>query len=133
MKTIMMGILLVSTLSFADVIMKKPEKEKPEVSLPIEKPIHPIRPIIRPAILYQDNYYNTNYASSCDSYIQIIVKKDEEMASLAKELELLRSKDQARLQKKLKATHEAELKKFEERKSSVKSENTITISREPVK
>ena len=106
--------------------MKKSEK-KPDISQPIEKPERPIRPIERPVIFHQDNYYNANYASSCDEYIKIIAQKDEEIASLDKELKLLRSKEHVRLQKTLKANHEAELKEFEEKKRSIKTTNIIEI------
>jgi len=46
---------------------------------------------------------------------------------LEKEISELKEKEYARLRKDLKAKHEKEVKKFDERKSSVKSKNRIII------
>ena len=124
---IMLSIMILFISSFADVIMKKPVRERPDISLPIEKPVRPIRPIDRPVIVHQDNYYNSSYIENCDKYIEIISQQDAEISELQQELESLRKKEHLRLQEKLKATHEAELKKSEERKSSIKTTNIIEI------
>ena len=130
----MIFLLLFVSIS-ADVVMKKPEKEKPEISLPIEKPIrpiHPIRPIVNTGIVYQDNYYNENYTSSCKEYIDILAQKDEEILALRSELEKLQSKEQQKLSKTLKKSYKEELEAFENRKSSIKIKSSVTISDEPI-
>jgi len=135
MKNILMIFVLLSMVLFSDVTMKKAEKEKPEISLPIEKPIrpiHPIRPIINTGIVYQDNYYNDNYISSCQQYIDILVQKDEEILALKIELEKLQNKEQQKLSKSLKKSYEEELDAFDNRKSSIKTKNSVTISNEPI-
>jgi len=135
MKNIYMIFLLLFVSISADVVMKKPEKEKPEISLPIEKPIrpiHPIRPIVNTGIVYQDNYYNENYTSSCKEYIDILAQKDEEILALRSELEKLQSKEQQKLSKTLKKSYKEELEAFENRKSSIKTKSSVTISDEPI-
>jgi len=115
---------------FADLEMKQNVK-KPDISLPIEqpiRPIHPVRPIINTGPVYQDNYYNTNVIEQCDRYIVLLEEKDKEIAALKEELYVLRSKAQENLSKTLKHEYEAELKKFDERKSSVKTNHSVTIT-----
>jgi hypothetical protein len=134
MKKIVIIMSLLGSFVWADVAMKSIIKEESVISLPIEKPIRPIRPvnpIVRPVIVHQDNYYNTNY-NDCSSYIELLAQKDEEILALKEEVSLLRSKEQVHLQKSLKATHDAELKKFETRQNSVKTHNSISISKEPI-
>jgi len=132
MHKIILFLILIASIVFSDVIMKKPDKEKPDISLPIEKPTTPVIPIYRPVIVHQDNYYNSNYIENCNQYIEIISQKDREIKTLTEELETLRKKEHIRLQKKLKATHEAEIEKFEKRKSTGSTTNSITISQEAI-
>ncbi len=132
MHKIILFLILVTSIVFSDVIMKKPDKEKPDISLPIEKPTRTVIPIYRPLIVHQDNYYNSNYIENCNQYIEIISQKDREIKALTQELETLRKKEHIRLQKKLKATHESEIKKFEKRKRTSSTTNSITISREAI-
>ena len=136
MKNILIIFILLSVSISADVVMKKAEKEKPEISLPIEKPIrpiHPIRPIVNTGIVYQDNYYNDNYTSNCQQYIDILAKKDEEILALRSELSKLQNKEQQKLSKSLKKSYNKELEAFENRKNTIKTKNSVTISTEPIK
>jgi RNase H-fold protein (predicted Holliday junction resolvase) len=52
---------------------------------------------------------------------------------LEKEIAELKEKEYARLRKALKEKHEKEVKAFDERKSSVKTKNSIIISDQPSK
>ena len=136
MKYLLLFFLIFQVTTFAKVEMKAAKKEKPEVSLPVEKPIRPIRPvhpIVNTGIVYQDNYYNTNYTDNCQRYVEMLTKKDEEIRLLHEELERLKSNEQAKMSQSLKASYEAELKKFDERKSTVKTTNSVTIKNAPSK
>ena len=136
MKYILLLLMVMHVTLFAKVEMKAAKKEKPDISLPIEKPIRPIRPvrpIINTGIVYQDNYYNTNYTENCQRYVEMLIEKDEEIRQLHEELEKLQSKEQAKMSQSLKASYEAELKKFDERKSTVKTKNSVTIKNAPSK
>jgi len=121
--------LYASTL-FAEVAMKKTISRP---SLPVEKPDHPVvRPphvpvVINPGIVYQDNYYNTNVVKNCQSYMDEIDELNAYIDQIEKELSELKAKEYARLQKDLKAKHKKELQEFENRKSSIKSKNSIEI------
>jgi len=136
MKYLLLLLMVLHVTLFAKVEMKAAEKEKPDISLPIEKPIRPIRPvrpIINTGVVYQDNYYNTNYTENCQRYVEMLIEKDEEIRQLHEELEKLQSKEQAKMSQSLKASYEAELKKFDERKSTVKTKNSVTIKNAPSK
>ena len=133
MKFFLMSLLLFSPLFLsADVIARK---TIPRPSLPIEKPAHPIhkpvRPIIpvvvNPGIVYQDNYYNNNVVNSCQSYIDQLAQKDKKISELTQELARLQAIEDARLQKTRKDKHQKEMDAFENRKSSVKTTNSIEI------
>ena len=135
MKKIVLIFIFLSMSLSADVVMQKAKKEKPEISLPIEKPIrpiHPARPVINTGVVYQDNYYNDNYQTNCNQYMDIIAQKDETILALQKELNALKSQEQQKLQATLKAEYDAEMKKFEKSQSRVKTHNSITISTEPI-
>jgi predicted RNase H-like nuclease (RuvC/YqgF family) len=102
-------------------------------SLPVEKPDHPIvRPphvpvVINPGIVYQDNYYNTNVVNNCQSYMDQIDELNAYIDQIEKELSEFKAKEYERLQKDLKDKHKKELQTFENRKSSIKSKNSIEI------
>ena len=119
-----------STL-FADVIMKKPT---PRPSLPVEKPDRPIvRPphvpvVVNPGIVYQENYYTTNVVNSCQKYMDEIDALNAYIDQIEKELAALKQKEYARLQKDLKKKHQKEIEAFDNRKSTVKSKNSIEIT-----
>ena len=122
--------LWTSTL-FADVIMKKA----------VEKPFHPIekpdRPIIRPphgipvintGLVYQDNYYNNNNVNSCQSYIDQIAILNQKISTLQLEVDRLQAREDARLQKTLQEKNREELEAFDNRRSTVKTKNSIEIT-----
>jgi len=135
MKNICIIFVLLSGWVWADVSLQKAKKEKPEISLPIEKPIrpiHPIRPIVNTGIVYQDNYYNENYTSNCQQYVDILAQKDAEISALKSKLEALENKEQLQRSEALKKSYDAELKAFENRKSSIKTKSSVTISKEPI-
>ena len=119
-----------STL-LADVTMKKTISRP---SLPIEKPDRPIvRPphvpvTVNPGIVYQDNYYTTNVVNSCQSYMDEIDELNAYIDQIEKELAELKQKEYARLQKDLKQKHQKEIEAFDNRKSTVKSRNSIEIT-----
>jgi len=92
---------------------------------PIARP--PARVITQPVLVREDYNYYTNTVSSCDGYIRIIEEKDQEIDSLKKEIESLKAKEYAKLQKNLKTEYEQELKKFDERKSGIKTKNSIDV------
>jgi len=119
-----------TSVLFAEVTMKKPISRP---SLPVEKPDHPIvRPphvpvVINPGIVYQDNYYNTNVVNNCQSYMDQIDELNAYIDQIEKELSEFKAKEYERLQKDLKDKHKKELQTFENRKSSIKSKNSIEI------
>jgi len=138
MKNIILSLLFLSVSIFAEVTMHKALPKRPIVEHPIERPERPInRPVIRPVVntglVYQDNYYNSNYSSNCEQCYSQLQQKDAEIAKLKSELAVLQNKEQAKLQKELKSSYEAELEKFENRKSSIKSHNSVTITDKPEK
>jgi len=121
--------LLLGTFSHADVTMHK-KKPKPIPVHPIipDKPIdRPIgvRPIVNTGVVYQDNYYHN--VNSCESYQKQIDDLNAYIDGLEAELAELKEKEHARLREKLKKENDEELKKFENRKSSVKTTNSIEI------
>lgn len=97
------------------------------------KPIRPRRPATKYLLVNQDNYYYTNVLSDCDEYLEIIEENEKEIEALKKEIDRLRSVAQAQLQKKLSEKHAKEMKKFDERKSGIRTQNRMNISNEPVK
>ena len=100
-------------------------------SRPITKPNLPISKPVRPRV-NQDNYYNTNTTSSCESYIEIINQKDAEISALKKELESLKNKEQAKMQKKLQKEYNQELKEFDNRKVDRTTKSKAVISDKPI-
>ena len=131
MKNILMGLILIITVSFSGVAVKSAPKEKPGISHPIHKPIRPGIPVvpvvINPGIVYQDNYYNTTVEDNCNKYIEIIDQQNKEIAALQKEVERLRSEADERLQKNLKAEHDKEIEAFDNRRS-IKTKNSYNIT-----
>jgi len=131
MKLLLMVIVILNTfIMAAETVSAKKVISRP--TLPIEKPEHPIvrpphRPIIRPAVVYQDNYYTTNVMENCQQYIEQIEALNHEINELNREIDRLQALEDARLQKTLKAKHQKELEKFDNRKNSVKTKNSINI------
>ena len=128
----MIFIAFYTSTLFADVTMKKTISRP---SLPVEKPEHPIhrpvRPVVpvvvNPGVVYQDNYYNTNVVHSCQRYIDQIDELNAYIDQIEQEMAELKEKEYKRLQEDLKAKHKKELEKFENRKSTVKTTNSIEI------
>jgi hypothetical protein len=140
MKNILLGCILLMTYTFADgsMSMTTPadivdaERTNSVSQLPA-KPIRPRRPATKYLLVNQDNYYYTNVLSDCDEYLEIIEENEKEIEALKKEIDRLRSVAQAQLQKKLSEKHAKEMKKFDERKSGIRTQNRMNISNEPVK
>jgi len=123
--------MLCGTFSYADVIMHKkiPKPVPPVYPIIPDKPINrPIgaRPVVNTGIVYQDNYYNT--VESCHEYKKQIDELNTYIDGLEAELSALKEKAYAQMREKLKKKNDAELKKFENRKSSVKTTNSIKIT-----
>lgn len=140
MKKVLIIVVLCTNYICADVAMQKTVQMKPKiippVTLPIEKPlrpIHPVRPIVNTGVVYQDNYYNTNYSSNCQQYIDTLAQKDEEIFALKSELDKLKNKEQEKLSQSLKKSYEAELEAFDNRRSSGATKSSAIISSEPIK
>jgi hypothetical protein len=131
MRNILLGSVLIITVSFSGIAMKSEAKEKPEISHPIHKPIRPIKPIVpvvvNPGIVYQDNYYNTTVEDNCNKYIEIIDQQDQEIAALKREIEMLKREADKRLQENLKKEHDKEIEEFDNRRS-IKTKNSFSIT-----
>ena len=121
-------MLLAGSFSSADVIAKK--------TVPKPKPVHPIvpdrpivqpgvRPILNTGIVYQDNHYTT--VESCDVYKKQIDELNAYIDGLEAEISALKEKAYANMREELKKKNDAELQKFENRKSTVKTKNSIEI------
>lgn len=140
MKNILLGCILLMTYTFADGSMRmttpadivEAERTNSVSQLPA-KPIRPRRPATKYLLVNQDNYYYTNVLSDCDEYLEIIEGNEKEIEALKKEIDRLRSVAQAQLQKTLSEEHAKEMKKFDERKSGIRTQNRMNISNEPVK
>lgn len=132
MRKILLACICILTYTSAEVTAlptPPPVIIPPEPTLPIVRPpVRPIKPIIGPIFVREDYNYYSNPVSSCDEYIRIIEQKDQEIDMLKKEIESLKGKEQAKFQKNLKTEYEQELKKFDERKSGIKTKNSIDVS-----
>ena len=123
--------LYASTL-FADVTMKKTTSGP--VILPIEKPTHPIArpphalPIVNTGVVYQDNYYNNNNVNTCQQYVDQVATLNQKISTLQREVDRLQAKEDARLQQTLQEKNRQELEKFDNRKSTLKTKNSIEIT-----
>jgi len=113
--------------AFGDGIIKEIEKV-PNVTLSIVKPIRPVHSIVRPVVIYQDNYNHTEY-NNCTQYMETITQKDEEILALKSELNALKSKENRKMSKALKKSYDAELEKFDDRKSGIKTKNSIIVEK----
>ena len=130
MRKILLVFILIITSSFPGYIVYDQEPIKSKKSNSVNKPKRPhrpVRPVIVNPVVYQDNYYNTTIEDSCNKYIEIIDKKDKEIAALQKEVERLRSEADERLQKNLKKEHDKEIEEFDNRRS-IKIKNSFSIS-----
>jgi hypothetical protein len=136
MNTILLSILALPVIVFsAESITAGSTPSRPitKPTHPIVKPVRPIvRPIINTGLVYQDNYYTTNTTSNCENYIEMINQKDAEIAALKKELESLKNKEQATIQKNLKKEYDKEMQKFENRKSHSTTKSSAAISNKSI-
>ena len=127
---LMLLVIFYTSTLFADVTMKKTISRP---SLPIEKPerpiIHPPHaiPVVNTGIVYQDNYYNDNMGNSCQSYIDQIATLNQKISTLQLEVDRLQAREDVRLRKTLQEKNKKELEAFDNRKSTIKSKNSIEI------
>jgi len=128
--TLLVLLLTVSTVTFtfADVVAKPSRPSRP--SKPITKPIK------KPSFdrLGRDNYYyNPLYNDTEIEQEKKLAEKKEKIEGLERELNATRNVEYKKLQEKNKAEYDIEMKKFDNRKSKVKTENSISISDKPIK
>lgn len=109
-----------------------PSRPVTKPSPPLVKPVRPIRPIVNTGPVYQDNYYTTNVETSCEKYVGMLAQKDQEIVALKQEIERLKKQEQSKLQQRLKEDYDKELKKFDNRKSSIHTKNKAVISDRPI-
>ena len=134
MKKIVLSCICIVTFGVADIsTVKRPLspiiRPTNPIVRPAVRPVKPIdRPISRPVIVRKYYNYYTNTVSSCDKYVRIIEQKDQQIDRLKKEIESLKGKEHTKFQKNLKIEYEQELKKFDERKSGIKTKNSIDVS-----
>ena len=132
MKNILLGIVFLTLLTFADVNMTS------------TRPIHPSLPIVKPSpkpieknFNYRPNqyyYYYPYYDNSKERAQQkALAEKKRKIEALEKELNATRKAEQKVLQEKKRAEYEKAMKKFENRKRSISTDNKIIISDEPIK
>ena len=134
MKYILLGCILLITQNFAEVTAKAtpPEdKVKKDHSHSIYKRRKKVeRPYY---LLNRDTVYYTNVGYDCDRYLRIIEEQEREIERLKNENNRLRGTSQGSLRQKLKEEYEMKIKKFDERKSGIDTQNTIRIFTEPTK
>jgi len=137
MKYILLGCILLITQNFADVSARAtpPEdKVKKDSAHHISKRRkRTVRPPYKYYLLNQDHYFYTNVVSDCDRYLRIIEEQDREIEVLKNEIDRLRGRGQESLQQRLKEEYEMKIKKFDERKSGIGTQNTMRISTDPLK
>jgi predicted RNase H-like nuclease (RuvC/YqgF family) len=139
MKRFILIFSLISGLSIfalADVTMH----QRPPIPPNPVHPIEPERPVDKPVVVrpyvdtaFVDNRVINNTYESCEKYKELIDELNAYIDQLEKEIAELKEKEYARLRKELKEKHEKEVKKFDERKSSIKTKNSIIISDQPSK
>ena len=138
MKPILLSIFFLPLILSADIYTDKAFSRPPvqKVKHVIDRPVHlpivrPLPVVVNPGVVYQDNYYNTSVVNSCQQYVEQIAALQDEIVALKSQVALLESQAQQKLQQSLKTSYEAELKKFENRKSSTKSHNSVIITEKP--
>lgn len=140
MKYILLSCILLITQNFAEVTAHQTPSEdevKKEsdrfISKRRKRPDRKVRPAYKYYLLNRDTYYYRNVMPDCDKYLRIIAQKDREIEALNNEIDRLRGTAEESLQNKLKKEYELKLKKFDERKSSIRTKNRVRISNEPIK
>jgi len=119
-----------SIFALADVTMHQRPLTPPAPLYPVDRPIV-VRPYVDTAFV--DNRVINNTYESCEKYKDLIGELNAYIDQLEKEIAELKEKEYQRLRKDLKEKHEKEVKEFEERKSSVKTKNSIIIFDQPSK
>ncbi len=134
MKNILFSIVFCTALIYADITASAP-KPPLEPSHPIVKPIE--RPIEKNFNYRPVQYYNYNpyyYDNGKDiEQEKALAEKKKKIEALEKELNATRKAEQKALQKKNRAQYEKAMKEFDNRKSSISSDNQIIISDKPIK
>jgi len=133
MKFLLITFLLVGAITLNAEPIRATKTVSGPVTLPIkpDRPIFvrpPVRPIVNTGIVYQDNYYNDNVGYSCQQYIDQISALNQKINTLKREVDRLQSKEDARLQKTLQEKNKQEVEAFDNRKSTVKTKNSIEIT-----
>ncbi len=103
-------------------------KSKPKHSKVTHIHYRPRIPVLVPILMNQDNHYYTTVQNNCNKFIDIINEKDAEILKLTKKINRLEEKEAERTRKELKKKYDDEMKKFENRKSSISTKNSILIS-----
>ena len=103
----------------------KPKVKHPTILRPRYRPR---RPVLVPVLMNQDNHYYTTVENNCDKFIDMINEKDAEILKLTKKLNRLEAKEAKQMRKALKKKYDEEMEKFDNRKSSIKTTNSISIS-----
>ena len=126
MKRILLATLILFTGTHTNLLAEAIDPDREPKILPnlikakkiTKKPRKKIRkkPRKRPRIYH--HYYTTTIVKNCDSYINIINKKNEEIEALSNEIKHLRENKYEIMRQQLKEEYNKELKKFEERRKS---------------
>jgi len=118
---LLMGGLSIS--SYADVTMHRRPLIPPRPVHPIEPERPIVRPVVRPYVdtAFVDNRVINNNYESCDKYKDMIDELNAYIDQLEAQINELKEKEYARLRKNLKEKNEKELKAFDKRKSSIKT------------
>lgn len=136
MKYILLGCTLLLTQNFADVSARATPPEdkvrKDSSHFISKRRKRPVKPVHKYYLLNRDHYFYTNVMSNCNKYLRIIEQKDKEIETLKKEIDRLRGRAQKSLQKKLKEEYDLKMKRFDERKSGIRTQNSMRISTEPI-
>jgi len=134
MKYILLGCILLITQNFAEVSARatppedKVKKDRDHFISKRRKKVD--RPYY---LLNRDTVYYANVGCDCDKYLRIIEEQEREIEVLKNEINRLRGTSQGSLQQELKEEYEMKIKKFDERKSGIDTQNTIRIFTEPTK
>ena len=122
MKNILFAFILFGTLSFTE-FTAQPSK-------PITKPIN------KPSYdrLSRDDYaYNPYYNDEEIAQEKALKEKNRKLEALERELNATRKAEQEVLQKKNKVEYDKAMKKFDNRKKTIQTENSIVVSDKPIK
>ncbi len=128
MKNILLSVIIMNTLVFAE-IATKPTRPSGPTSKPMIKDAIKNRASQNNGTYNNGTYYNNNETIHKEE----ISEKNEKIEALEHELNATRRAEHQALQKKNKADHDKAMKEAENRKSSIQTENAIIISDKPTK